>query len=121
MRLIFLLLYQSYLFIVLGFLIATFILYSFKILFPKVNVSWLIYESIKSSDIKISIVFSLFFANNHAFVFLNIDLYFLISAFIIQTFNPTAELSIPIGIPNNKAKPEIKTKTVIVETKINLY
>ena len=36
--------------------------------------------------------------------FLIIDLYFLIPAVIVQIFNPTAELSIIIGIQTNRAK-----------------
>ena len=38
------------------------------------------------------------------FFFLIIDLCFLIPAIIAQTFNPIAELVIPIGIPSEKAK-----------------
>ena len=69
-------------------------------------------------------VFNLVFANNAIlscffFFFLIIDLYFLIPAVIAQIFNPTAELVIPIGIPNNKAKAEIEIHPVAVETKIS--
>ena len=35
-----------------------------------------------------------------------------------QTFNPVAELVIPIGIPTKQAKTEIETYQVITETKI---
>ena len=52
------------------------------------------------------------------FLFLIIDLYFLIAAFIAQIFNPITELVIPIGIPTKEAKAEMETYQVIVETKI---
>ena len=38
------------------------------------------------------------------FLFLIIDLYFLIPAAVAQIFNPMAELVIPIGIPTKEAK-----------------
>ena len=41
-----------------------------------------------------------------------------ILAFIAQTFNPIAELLIPIGITIKKAKVEIEMHPVIVEAKI---
>ena len=44
------------------------------------------------------------------FVFLNIDLYFLIPAVVTQIFNPIAELVIPIGTSTKEAKEE-KEKT----------
>ena len=47
------------------------------------------------------------------FVFLIIDLYFLIPAAIIQMFNPIAELAIPIGIPSKEAKAEVEVFNVI--------
>ena len=50
------------------------------------------------------------------FVFLIIDLYFLTPAAIAQTFNPIAELVIPIEISRKEAKAEIHL--VIVEAKI---
>ena len=48
-------------------------------------------------------LFNVAFANNTnisclIFFFLNIDLYFLISAVIAKVFNPIGELVIPIGI-----------------------
>ena len=52
------------------------------------------------------------------FLFLIIDLYFLIAAVIRQIFNPASELVIPIGIPTKEAKAEMKTYPVIVEPKI---
>ena len=39
-------------------------------------------------------------------------------AVIAQTFNPIAELVIPIGIPTKEAKEEMETHRVIVEGKI---
>ena len=42
------------------------------------------------------------------FSFLVIDLYFLIPAIIKQSFNPIAELVIPIGIPIKDVKREIE-------------
>ena len=50
--------------------------------------------------------------------FLIIDLYFSIAAVIAQTFNPIAEIMIPIGIPTKEAKTEIEIYPVIVEPKI---
>ena len=38
-----------------------------------------------------------------------------------QSFNHTAELSIPVAMPVKEAKTEIKTKPVIVETKKSEY
>ena len=54
-------------------------------------------------------LFNLDFANNTIlscvfFVFLIIDLYFLIPVVITQSFDLTAELVIPIGIPTKEAK-----------------
>ena len=61
------------------------------------------FESIKSLEIKTFMLFNLDFANDiilcFFLFFLFIDLYFLIPAFITQTFNPIAELVIPIDIP----------------------
>ena len=45
------------------------------------------------------------------FLFLIIDLYFLIAAVITQIFNPTSELVIPIGTPTKEAKAEMKTSS----------
>ena len=50
--------------------------------------------------------------------FLIIDSCFLIPAVITQSFNPTAELIFPKGIPTTEAKAEIKAKPVIVEAQI---
>ena len=53
------------------------------------------------------------FANNailscFIFIFLIIELYFLIPAVTAQIFNPIAELVIPVRIPIQEAKAEIK-------------
>ena len=66
-------------------------------------------------------MFNLVFLNNtilSCFFFLNIDLYFLITAVIAQILNPIVELVIPIGIPSKEAKAKIKTHPVIAEAKI---
>ena len=64
-------------------------------------------------------LFNLEFANSTIwpcfFIFLIIDLYFLIPAVITQIFNPVAELVIPIGIPTKEAKVEMETHPVILE------
>ena len=50
--------------------------------------------------------------------FLIIDLNFLIAAVITQTFNPTVELVVPIGITTKEAKAKIGIHPVIAEAKI---
>ena len=45
-------------------------------------------------------------------------MYFLISAFITQIFNPITELVIPIRIMAKEGKAEMETHPVIVEIKI---
>ena len=67
-------------------------------------------------------IFNSDFANNAIlscffFFFLNIDLYFLIPAVITKIFNPIAEFVIPTETSTKRAKAEIKTHPVIVETK----
>ena len=52
------------------------------------------------------------------FVFLIIDLYFLIPAAVAQIFNPIAEFAIPIRIPSKEAKAEIDMHAVTEEAKI---
>ena len=79
-------------------------------------------ESIKALEIKTSMLFNLDFDNKTIlscffFFFLRIDLCFLIPAAIVQTFNPIAELVIPIKISIREAKVEIEVHPVIVETK----
>ena len=55
------------------------------------------------------------------FVFLIIDLYFLIAALIPQISNYTVELVIPTGIPTKKAMAEIKIHPVMAEAKTRKY
>ena len=69
-------------------------------------------------------LFSLDFANNAIsswcfFLFLFIDLDFLIPAVIAQVLNPVVELAIPLGIPTKEPKEEMETHPVIVETTIS--
>ena len=45
--------------------------------------------------------------------------YFLIPAVITQTFNPTAELGLPLGIPTKETGAEIEIYPVIAEAKIS--
>ena len=47
-----------------------------------------------------------------------IDLYFLTSAVIVQIRNPIAELVLPMGIINKKAKGEIEIHLIMAEAKI---
>ena len=76
------------------------------------NLSWLIYESIKALEIKNSIVFNLSFPNNTIlscsffFTFL-IDLYFLIITVIAHIFIATTELVKRTRTQTNEANEEI--------------
>ena len=79
-------------------------------------------ESIKALEMKASIVFKLAFANNTILLcffllFLIIDLYFLITAVIAQTFNSTAELAILLVTPTNEVNAELETEPLTAETK----
>ena len=83
------------------------------------NLSCLIFGTIEALEIKTSVLFNLAFANNTIlscffFCFLIIDIYFLISAATEQTFDPIAELVIPIG----KERAEIEIQPAIEEVKI---
>ena len=78
------------------------------------------FESIKSLEIKTSILFNFYFARNTIlscffFFFLIIDLLFLIPAAIAQLFNTIAKLVIPIGIT---IKLQIEIHPIILEVKI---
>ena len=64
-------------------------------------------------DFSNSIILLCFF-----YLFLIIDLNFLIPAVIAQIFNPVPELVIPIGIPTKEEKAEMVTHPVLVEVKI---
>ena len=75
----------------------------------KTNSSQVISESIKTLEIKTSMLFNLDFASNTIlsrffYSFLIIGLYFLIPAVIVQIFNPIAELLILTGIIRNEMK-----------------
>ena len=77
----------------------------------------------KYLEIKISVLYNLVFANNTIlsfffFFFLNIGLYFLIPAIIVQILNFIAEVIVPIGIPSKEAIEEIEIRSVTAETKI---
>ena len=91
-----------------GFFISSFIsLYSLNTLFIETNSSWLKYESINAVEIRTSIVFNLFFPNNTIlscffYIFLLIELYFLIPSVITQIFIPTEELVISTETATNK-------------------
>ena len=94
---------------------------SFSTLFIKTNSSWLIFESIKALKINIFTIFNLDFAIDNilscfSLYFLIIDLHFLILAVIKQTFNPIAELVIPIGIPTKEGKLEMEVHLLTVES-----
>ena len=69
-------------------------------------------------------LFDLYLTNNTIlscfFLFLLIiELYFLISAVITQTFNPIVELAVPTGILVTEAKAEMETDTVILKIAIS--
>ena len=97
-------------------------LYSFRT-FIKTNASWLKGESIKTLEIKTTILINFDFSNSTTlswflFFFLIIDLYFLIPAVIAEISNPIAELVTPIGIPSKEAKAKTGRHPVIVESEI---
>ena len=78
------------------------------------------------SEIKIFMEFSLVFANNtiSSRFFLSVlvtDLYFVVYSVIAQILNPTAEFTVPIGVPTKEEKTEIETHPVIADTKITIY
>ena len=69
-------------------------------------------------------LYNFVFANNTIlscffFLFLIIDLYLLILAFIAQIFDSAAELVIPIGIPTKEAKAKIETHPATAAAKIS--
>ena len=53
------------------------------------------------------------------FVFIIIDLYFLILVVAAQTYNPTAELVMSTGTQNNEANAETEIQLVIFEAKMS--
>ena len=78
-------------------------------------------------EIKTSMIFGLDLASNTIlscvfFIFLVIDLYFLISEVMAQIFNPITELVIPLGIPSKEEKAELEIRPIISKAKIvNLF
>ena len=69
-------------------------------------------------------LFNLDFARNNVlscsfFLFLIIDLYFLIPAIITQIFHPIVNLAMPTGIPIIEAKEEMETDPLTVEIEIS--
>ena len=84
---------------------------------------WLIFKSIKSIEINASMAFNLVFGNNTIlscffflfFFFLIVDLYFLISAVIVQISILNTELLLSIGIPRKEAKAEIEIHPVTTD------
>ena len=79
-------------------------------------------SKLKPSEIKVSILFNVDFANNTIllcffFFFLIIDLYFLIPTVIAQIFNPIEELVIYIRMWIKEGKAEVEIHPVIVEVK----
>ena len=106
------------------FLISSFIFtYSFSTFFIKANSSCLMFESIKPLESKTSMWFSLAFGKNtilscFLLFFLIIDLYFLIPAVIVQTFNPVVELVILIAILSRELKKAIEIYPVTAKAKM---
>ena len=104
-------------------LISSFLsLCSYKTLFIKRNLSWLIAESIKAFEIKSPILFDLNFASNSILssfflFFLTIDSYFLLPTVIAQIFNLIPGIVIPIGIPIKETKEEMERHPVSAEPK----
>ena len=66
-------------------------------MFTEMNLSWLIYESIKAVEIQTSIIFNLF---------LLIALFYYAFSSFSWLFNPTAELEIPIRTATNEENSE---------------
>ena len=81
---------------------------------------WLIYESIRAWEIKTSNLFNLIFASNtniYFSFFLSFWLKVLIPEIIVQIYNPAAEPA--AGISTKEANPEMETRPVNVEGKID--
>ena len=98
-------------FLLYSILISSFIsLYFLNTIFTETNLS------IKALEIKISIVFNCFFANDTTlsyfilfFFIIGLYLSYTISSVFEQIFNPTAELAIHTGTLNNESNAEIET------------
>ena len=100
-------------------------LYSLNALFPEANPSCQIFQWMAISEIKIFMEFSLVFANNtissrFCLSVLVTNLYFVVYSVIAQILNPTAEFTVPIGVPTKEEKTEIETHPVIADTKITI-
>ena len=70
------------------------------------------------------LVFNLVFANDTVlsyffFFFFITDVYFFNSCSYCTQFHPTAELTMPVGIPTKEAKAEIETHPVTAKMKIS--
>ena len=89
------------------------------------NNTWVVYELIKTLEIRTSLVFHISFSDTNissfAFFFFIIGLYFLIPEMIVQMFNPTAEIVIPRETQINGGNAEIEMPQVTVETKISKF
>ena len=101
------------------------ILFFYPILI-EANLSWLIYESIKALEIKTLTVSYLAFPINTILsrfflFFLAIDLYFIIPEVIPQSFNPTTELVILMGLPTKEANAEFEAQLLTTEMKRKEY
>ena len=87
------------------------------------------YESIKTLEIRTSIVFNLSFPNLSfptilscfLIFFFIINLDFLITATVGQIFIPTAELIVPTGTQTNEASADIETQALNVEAIISKF
>ena len=91
-----------------------------RTLFIQTNSSWLVFGSNKALLIKNSILFNLGFSNNNILscfflFFLIIGFYPLITAVTAKSFNPIAELRIPMRIPSKEAKVGIEIHQVTTE------
>ena len=98
--------------------------YSLNTLFTETNLSLPICQSIKVLKTKTSMLFNLVSADNYFlscffFLFLIIDVYFLIPAIIAEIFNSTAESPMSIGILTKEAKAEIKSHPLTAEAQIS--
>ena len=78
------------------------------------------FQSIRDLENNTFILFNLDFAIDIillCFLFLTIDLYFLVPAINSQIFNPISEPVIPKGIQIKEVKAEVETYLVILEAK----
>ena len=97
--------------------------YSFSTLFIKTSLSWLIFELIKTLEIKTSMLFHLHCASNTTslclfFFFLIIDFYFLIPEMIAKIYHSVANLVTHTGMSSKEANAAIEIDLVTAEAKI---